>query len=329
MPTIALAGASTGFGRTMLQVFIHHNNQKDNEHKHKLVLLSRSEQPDFTSKGVDVRPVDYANHVQLVNALKDVHTVLSVIGGDGSAIKSAQLALISACKEAGVKRFAPSEYAGIDNEDIDLYTPKREVWEATRESGLEYTQFSCGLFMSAFATGTPKPMTAVGEREGCKTGEEEALAGLRPWTFVVNMRAGTADYPGDGTAPLVFTDMRDIAYFVFRALDMEKWPEHLGMRGDVKSFKEAVEICERVQGRKWLEKNNSIEEMQAQMDADPGLKFYNQVRIGMAKGWAMVGDELNREFPDVKTVTCEQFIEKWWSGVELGEPSWTATQAFM
>ena len=325
MVTVALAGASTGFGRTMLQVFIQHNTDR----KHRLVLLSRSPQPEFTAKGVDVRPVDYNNHQELVNALNDVHTVLSVIGGDGNAIKSAQLALISACQEAGVKRFAPSEYAGTDNENIDLYAPKKEVWEATRKSGLEYTRFSCGLFTSAFATGTPKPMTAVGEREGCKSGEEEALAGLRPWTFVVNMRAGTADYPGDGTAPLAFTDMRDVAYFVFRALDMEKWPEHLGIRGDAKSFKDAVEISEKVQGRKWLTKDNSIEDMQAQMEADSSVKFYNQVRIAMAKGWGLVGDELNREFPDVKPVTCEEFIEKWWSGVELGEPSWTTTQTFM
>ena len=193
---------------------------------------------------------------------------------------------------------------------VDLYAGKADVWEATRKSGMEYTRFSCGLFMSILATGTPKPMTEVGLREGRTSGEDEALAGLRPWNYVINVKAGTADYPGNGTAPMVLTDMRDIALFVFRALDMEKWPEDLGMRGDVKAFEQLVEICEKIQGRKWLTKNNALEELAAQVD-DPGKKFYNQTRLALAKGWGMVGDELNKEFPGVRPVTCEEFAEKW------------------
>ena len=136
-----------------------------------------------------------------------------------------------------------------------------------------------------------------------------------------NIAAGTADYPGDGTTKIVWTDTRDISLFVLRALDMEEWPEDLGMRGDVKSYKDIVDIFERVQGRKWLARNNSVEELSAPVD-DPGKKFYNQVRRALARGDGMVGNELNREFPDVRPVTCEEFVEKWWSGVKFGEPSW-------
>ena len=324
MVTVALAGATTGFGRTMLMTFIHNN--KDN--KHNIVLLSRSQQPEFTAQGIDVRPVDYNNHDQLVKALEGVHTVLSVIGGSAEAIRTAQLNLIPACKEAGVTRFAPSEYAGNTNKGVDLYAGKEEVWQATRNSGLEYTRFACGLFMSVLATGTPKPLTDVGKREGKKTGEEEALAGLRPWNYVINMKAGTADYPGEGTAPACFTDMRDIALFVYRALDLDKWPETLGMRGDVKSFKDVVEITGKVQGRKFLTNNNSVEELKAQCD-DPGKQFYNQTRLAFHNGMGMVGDELNQAFPNVKPITCEKFVEKWWSGVVLGAPSWTEDVSFM
>ena len=307
----------------MLMTFIHHN-----KNKHKIVLLSRSEQSEFAAQGVDVRPVDYNNHKQLVEALSDVHTVLSVIGGSPDAIRDAQLATLAAAKEAGVKRFAPSEYAGNTNKGIDLYAGKEEVWQATRSSGLEYTRFSCGLFMSVLATGTPKPLTDVGQREGKETGEEEALAGLRPWNYVVNMKAGTADYPGDGTFPMCWTDMRDISLFVFRALDLETWPETLGMRGDVKSFKEIVEIAEKVQGRRWLTSTNLKEELEGRVD-DPGKQFYNQTRLAFLNGMGMVGDELNRQFPDIKPLTCEEFIEKWWSGVKLGEPSWEVDASFM
>ena len=323
MVTVALVGASSGFGRTMLMTFIHLNNNK-----HKLILLSRSEQPELAAQGIEVRPVDYNNHAQLVKALEGVHTVLSVIGGSPDAIRDAQLALIPACKEAGVQRFAPSEYAGNSNDGIDLYAGKKEVWQATQKSGLEYTSFSCGLFMSVLATGTPKPLTQVGQREGRKTGEEEALAGLRPWNYVVNMKAGTADYPGDGTAPMCWTDVRDIALFVFCALDLDEWPETLAMRGDVKSFKDVVEISEKVQGRKWLTKNNSVEDLEGKVE-DPGKRFYNQTRLAFARGMGMVGDELNRKFADINPVTCEEFIQKWWSGVELGEPSWGEDVSFM
>lgn len=321
MATVALVGASTSFGRTMIMTFIHHNNNK-----HRIVLITRSEQPEFAAQGVDVRPVDYNNHGQLVQALHGVHTVLSFIGAS-SGTKS-QLTLLTACQEAGVTRFAPSEYAGNGYEGIDLYAGKAEVWEATKKSGLEYTRFSCGLFMSVMATGTPKPTTEVGQREGRKNGEDEALAGLRPWNYIINMKNGTADYAGDGTSKIVFTEIRDVCLFVFLALDMEKWPEDLGVRGDVKSFKEIVEICEKVQGRKWLTKDNPLEDLEAQCD-EPGKRFYNQTRAAMTKGWFMVGDELNREFPNIKPTTCEEFVKKWWDGVQLGEPSWGDDVSFM
>ncbi len=275
MKSIAFAGATTGFGRTMLLTFVRLNSDK-----YKLVLLSRSEQPDISARGVDVRPVDYANHQQLVQALADVHTVLSVIGGDGDAMKTAQLALIAACEEAGVKRFAPSEYAGRDNDGLSLYSGKNAVVQRLRQSKLEWTRFQCGIFMSVLATGTPKPLTEVGKQEGLQTGEEEALAGLRPWNFVLNMKAGTADFPGDGTDPVVFTDIRDVARFVYRALEMKSWPEVLGMRGDVKSFKELVGLSEKVQGRQWLTRDNAREVLAEQMK-QPGKEFYSKsIHVG-------------------------------------------------
>jgi hypothetical protein len=329
--TIALAGATTGFGLTMLRVFQHLNSQSADPYK--LVLISRSAKPDLTAQGIDVRPVDYSNHAQVTKALQGVHTVVSVIGGDPEALRSAQLSLIAACKEAGVKRFAPSEYAGASNDGIDLYQGKAEVWKAAQaaaeETGMEVTQFQCGLFMSLFATGTTKGVTEVGRREGAKTGEEEALAGLRPWNFVINMKAGTADLPADGIVPMVFTEMRDVATFVYHALSLDRWKESMGMQGDVKSFREVLDIVEKEQGRKFLIRENSVEQMQKQGEGDFRKVFYNQVRIRLTEGWAMVPDTLNKAFPDFKPVACEEFVEKWWRGIEVGTPSWGEDQSFM
>jgi hypothetical protein len=61
---------------------------------------------------------------------------------------------------------------------------------------------------------------------------------------------------------------------------------------------------------------------------EPGMRFYNQTRVALAKGWGMVGDELNRAFPDEELTTCEAFIEKWWGGVVLEEPEWMTGKTF-
>ena len=182
--------------------------------------------------------------------------------------------------------------------------------------------------MAVLATGTPKSVTEVGIREGAKSGEEEALAGLRPWNFVVNILAGTADFAGDGSAEMVLTDVRDIARFVWRALSLEKWEPVMGMRGDVTTFRDIIAKFEKVPGRKYLVKENAIERLNEEASADPSKTFYNQGRVAIANGWAMVGDDLNRAFPEVKPTTVDDFIEKWWSGVELGEPSWVQNKAF-
>ncbi|KAF4550606.1 NmrA-like protein 1 [Elsinoe fawcettii] len=300
MVVIALAGASTGLGRTVLNVFL------TSPHEHKIILLSRSPDPSLTARGVDVKVVDYTSTVSLASALVGVHTVLSFIGGmDTSVLESSQLALLIAAKEAGVKRFAPSEYAASTNEGIDAYAVKERVWQAGKSSGLEYTKFSCGLFLNILGTGTPKVPT---EGSWARTGEEEALGGLRPWDFVINKRQGTADVPGDGDAKMTLTSTEDVGRFVLRALDLEEWPEELGICGDVKSFNELVYLLEKAQGRKFLVKHNSVREMEDQIRKDESTRFYNQVRIRIAQGGFEVPGTLNRLVPDIKPTTAENTV---------------------
>jgi hypothetical protein len=325
MVVVALAGAMSGLGLTVLR-----HLASSTSTTHTYVVFSRSPQPAWTARGITVREIDYASHSSLVHALKDVHTVLSFIGGSAIALRDSQLALVAAAQEAGVKRFAPSEFAlRGGGYNLELYAGKREVWEAVVASGMEHTRFSCGIFMSILATGTPKGVTVVGIAEGAEGGEQEALAGLRPWNFVVNMRAGTADLPGDGREKLVFTDTRDVAKFVEKALDLETWPGEVGMRGDLIDWREVIEVLEKVQGRKFLVRENSVEEMEKVAREDEGKRFYNQVRVALVRGEGVVGDELNKAFPDVRPTSVEEFTRKWWDGVQLGESRWEDDQSFM
>lgn len=321
MVKVALAGATGGFGRAVLRVFL------NTPHGHELMVLSRNANPALSAAGVDVRAVDYASVESMTAALSGVHTVLSFIGGqDASVMETSQLSLLEAAKAAGVKRFAPSEYATSTNEGIDGYIFKERVWNAVKVSDLEYTKFSCGVFLNILGTGTPKNPSAGSE---FKTGEEEALGGLRPWDFIINKKAGTADVPGDGNAKLALTDTADVGRFVLAALDLEKWPEELGMTGDSKSFNELIALVEQAQQRRFLIKYNSVEEMQDQIRQDEATRFYNQVRIQIAKGYFMVPNSLNKAFPSINPMTAEQYVEKWWGGVtDLGEPQWRAATLF-
>lgn len=58
--------------------------------------------------------VNYHDLEQLVDALKGVHTVLSFITEDQDPESSVQKTLIDAAVQAGVQRFAPSEWASYD-----------------------------------------------------------------------------------------------------------------------------------------------------------------------------------------------------------------------
>ncbi|KAM0710900.1 hypothetical protein Q7P35_001638 [Cladosporium inversicolor] len=327
MPVVALAGAMSGLGLTVLR---HLASSSPNGTPNTYIILSRAPQPTWTARGFTVREVDYTSPNSLAQALQGVHTVLSFIGGSASALRDSQLALVAAAREAGVQRFAPSEFAlRGGGYGLELYAGKREVWDAVVASGMEYTRFSCGMFLGLLATGTPKGVTAVGAAEGAASGEEEALGGLRPWNFVVNVKAGTADLPGNGRGKLVFTDTRDVARFVEAALGMERWPEELGMRGDLMDWREMVGVLEEVQGRKFLIRENSVEEMERVAREVEGKRFYNEVRVAFARGEGIVGDELNRAFPEIKPTDVKTFARKWWDGVELDEPRWEQDQSFM
>jgi NmrA-like family len=61
----------------------------------------------LSAKGVNVIPVDYSSQESIVNALKGVDVVFSVLRDDGLDI---QTNVIRAAKDANVKLFVPSEY---------------------------------------------------------------------------------------------------------------------------------------------------------------------------------------------------------------------------
>src|SRR6266536_3564325 len=72
MVTVAISGATSTIGSNLVDEVL-------SSKKHRLVVLSRSEQAKLPSRGVDVRVVDYGNVNQIATALAGVHTVISCI----------------------------------------------------------------------------------------------------------------------------------------------------------------------------------------------------------------------------------------------------------
>ena len=99
--SVAIVGATGTLGRPISQAIVNKG--------FKVKILTRNTK-DAKSK-IDVKAdfieVDYKNKESLVNALKDVEVIISAIAGPAL---NDQLLLIEAAKEAGVRRFYPSEF---------------------------------------------------------------------------------------------------------------------------------------------------------------------------------------------------------------------------
>jgi hypothetical protein len=73
--------------------------------------LSQEASAGNGTPGITWRVVDYNDKIDLVDALRGIHTVLSFVNQPMADLKSnSQKNLIDASTAAGVKRFAPSEY---------------------------------------------------------------------------------------------------------------------------------------------------------------------------------------------------------------------------
>ena len=70
MVIVAVAGGGGGIGFDIVQAIL-------NAKKHKVIVLSRSNQPHLNSQGIDSRIVDYGSIEQLTESLRGVHTVIS------------------------------------------------------------------------------------------------------------------------------------------------------------------------------------------------------------------------------------------------------------
>jgi nucleoside-diphosphate-sugar epimerase len=297
MVTVAIAGGTAGMGSNIVREILATN-------KHRVVVLSRAERPALEEKGVSVRVVDYSSAQSLETALQGVHTVISCIWSFGPDFGASQLALLQAAKDAGVKRFVPSDWATDHYDSISAYAAKATVWNAVKASGLEYTRFINGIWMNLFGLGTPR-------------NEAEALSGYSGPPFLIDIKKRTALIPGDGSQKVVFTNMRDIGKYVAASLDLQQWDPDSWIVGDKKSYAEAVDLAESITGASFERTYYSESQIKTVLagNPDPEQLFFHQFMQLVVDGGLDFKASVNSKFADIKPISVKEYLTKYWKVV--------------
>ncbi|CAL1706137.1 unnamed protein product [Somion occarium] len=290
--------------------------------KHQLIILTRKDPPSDPLVRPDVTyvKVNYQDKNQLANVLRGVHTVLSFIAVQTDTGNSSQKNLIDAAVVAGVKRFAPSEWA-LGTISHTPYSGKADVREYLRqlnqkEKVLEYTLFQPGIFLNYL--GYPY-----------KTSEHLALVPM-PWDFQ-NRRAIVLEGHEHEDA-MTMTLVQDVANVVAEAIEFEgEWPVVGGISGNRVTVAQLLELGKRVRGQSFeieavklevqagelktswvpLITHRGIPEDQIETISRDSLKG---TLTGIAKGVFVVTDEWNRLLPSYRFTNVEEFLSKVWTG---------------
>ncbi|EGO61424.1 hypothetical protein NEUTE1DRAFT_98541 [Neurospora tetrasperma FGSC 2508] len=246
--------------------------------------------------------VDYQNVEDLHYVLRGVDLLISTISNNE------QLNLIDAARRARVRCFVPSEFEGplsqrppansidpLDNRGSRAALDLLESWSQSRSHRMNYTVFSCGIFMERFARGGLQPW-GIGTQLG--------LMGPMPTCdYLVNIEQGTAEVverDAQGRmAYVAMTSMYDVARFVAAAVELtgvgalglplERWPREWRVRGDCMAVGEVVRVCEAVRGAQFSVTRRSYQEAEAwanecQLAGDVATSFYYQRLLQTANG---------------------------------------------
>ena len=316
---IAIAGGtSPTLGRSIVTAIA--------EIENKPIVLTRKSGGSTTSvpDGVEIRPVDYTDHASLLQALKDVHTVISVLKVPGPEWLTYQVNLLHAAKEAGVKRFAPSEFENgpLMDGKVDLLGLKPTVWKECLESGLECARFSGGMFMNYLAFGRD-----FGRDEKRKL---DVLQGFEDVPAIWDVAGGVAEVPvkDDGTTPeITLTDIRDIGRFVAAACTLPdgKWESSMEMVGETINLDEVTRLIEEVTGKKLKHQPIDRDSLQRRADSIEGLgsnrdemvtKMLSQINMATLEeqvGICILHPTVNELCPEVKPMSVRDYLVKCWS----------------
>ncbi|KAM0346960.1 hypothetical protein HYE67_002896 [Fusarium culmorum] len=302
MRKVAVAGGSSGLGRTMVDALREAKT-------HKFIILSR------TDTAPDTRAVSYSDTNALVSLLESeqIDTVLSFLPIDNDESGQAQLNLVEAASRSkSTKRFLPSEFGMVYREDniahIPSYHWKLKAVDALEKTDLEFSLISIGLFLDYWAA--PRIPTHI-----------------RAVSMFIDPENNAAVIPGDGNSPMVLTHSTDAAKFTVAALDLPHWKRRYSIVANQTTLNDAVRLAEEVKGTKFNVKYFSVEEMEkGEIDLTPSMKkaLPTEMHDSMKNILALTGIRLSKgevdldktidltlEFSGIKCLTVKDVWEAW------------------
>ena len=185
-PIVFVVGATGMLGREIVKALV-----RRGEAEVRVAYRKPEDARKLRELGAAPIEADALQPSTLQRALRGVDVVVSAVGNVPKVQVDGQKNLITAAKEAGVKRFIPPDFSidffkldRGDNFNLDM---RKEVNEALEASGVPATHVLNGAFMDVM----------LGDGAG-----------------LVDREAGTFSFYGDGEEPGDYTSVGDTARFV-------------------------------------------------------------------------------------------------------------------
>ncbi|KAF4457195.1 hypothetical protein F53441_839 [Fusarium austroafricanum] len=322
MVKIAIAGGAGNVGQEVIEALIARN-------KHEIIILSRKDAPEKEiAPGVKWFKTSYTDVEELTNILEGVHTVLSFMSvSPGDTATGPQERLIDAAVNAGVKRFAPSEWAASNLDYFHWYDFKRSAREYLAKINkdkkvIEYTLFQFGLFTNYMTY----PF---------KSSKHVSL-----FETPINFNGCRALLVDDGEATITLTTAQDAAKVTALAIEYEgEWPIVSGVKGVDITMNELVALGEKIRGKKFTVQNLKSDDLEAgivkaswlPLPEHPSIPveirekiaadMVKSLLLGIKHGAMQVSDEWNKLLPDYEFTQPEEFLTKAWAAIDAGATS--------
>ncbi|CAH0018928.1 unnamed protein product [Clonostachys rhizophaga] len=310
MVKVAIAGAAGELGREILDGIVERQ-------KHEIIALVRRD-PSLLPplQGVTWTQTSYESESELVQLLKGVDTLLCVFAVHRDPGNATQKMLIDAAIKAGVRRYAPAEWATSMKLDAHLsLTP----WNAGKVEIRHYLQ----------QLNKEKKVGILMDYLGHPHRISKYLTTMPMTVDIEKCRALVLS--GSLTDKITFTAARDIGKVVARAIEYEgEWPLVGGVSGNQISFEDLIRVGERVRGTRFTIESLEQKDLEAgELKTDnffrvpfpdipeDQVESFSQlatisVMLGAKHGLWTVTDEWNEILPDHEFTQVEDFLREIW-----------------
>ncbi|QBZ57683.1 hypothetical protein PoMZ_02618 [Pyricularia oryzae] len=315
-PKVVVIGATGAHGREIIKGLLESPTKFDINTISRKASVDKPQNAALREKGVKVFGVDMLGpREELVNVLRGADAVVAPIDFDNF---EEQKALVDACKEAGVKRLTPSNFAPV----MPAYNVMgmRETKEATinyiKEQRVPYTIIDVAWWYQNLPFKIPSGRT----------------------DYMSEILNDDARIIGTGDVPIAFSNLRSIGTHVARILaDPRTINKYVHIWDEVLTMHQVVETLEEVSGEKVERVYNTQKDMEETMakckaklaadpkDQDAGMEltvtqyFYSMGVRGDST--PEVADYLGyldsrRLYPDIKASTLREYYKTVLEGKE-------------